>query len=586
MSRPAKDDDHRPAPLAKPVAPPIINPPLVDIIFEDETGESLGLEVAPEKDDERGDVAATSWPPKEFARPSGGRLAANATFEGSRGIVTNSMGLGLPGITESQGLGRLKETPDITFGDVLAGATSQPAVAPDGSSHVATLSGGGTVSQHTERGVSQHSQEEKRAPSLTSPTLPTHVDGADVTASHNGGARNGHGPQEVGGASGGLQGWHGGGSHPPSQIHSPERLGSRVSGFSSVAGSHRRIVPSRQGSAASSLERMRSWLSKPSSGERRMSGMTILSLRRTFETTPGHLLDHYSVHQKLGSGAFGEVMVAISKSSGERVAVKSIPLMQARIFEREYEIARRLKHPFIVKLLDMFKDLPGDAAKCHLCIELCTGGDLMSFVRAHEERTFAGVVYTPPRTENVAQYIWQSISGIDYLHHHCIAHRDIKAENYLRVARSEASKIKLIDFGLSEHFPPGRRMHDRVGTLGYCAPETMVPGPQGYTELCDIWSAGILFYLLFVGEFPISIPKGCSMRDASRITIETDIVFHIGAWRAHPPEAMQFVKDLLSKDVNERPTAKRLLMNTWLRSIGRSFNDEKEGTSCCGCLRV
>mmetsp|Transcript_53728 Transcript_53728/g.120694 ORF Transcript_53728/g.120694 Transcript_53728/m.120694 type:complete len:575 (+) Transcript_53728:88-1812(+) len=574
MSRVGKDDDHRPAPLAKPVAPPIINPPLVDIIFEDETPE---VEV-----DERTDIADKSWPPREFARPSGGRLATAATFE-SRAVVTTSMGLGgLHGITESQGLGRLLETPDITFGEILAGA-SQPVAAETGSAAVAqTSSKDGSTSENTARAVSQCSQEDRRAPSLTSPNPAVfHTEGLG-----GGGVQH----EAVSGASGGLgSGWQpqAGGSHNvASHIHSPERLGSRLSGWSSVAGSHRKIAPSRQGSAASSLERMRSWLSKPSSGERRLSGMTILSLRRTFETTPGSLSDHYTVHQKLGSGAFGEVMVAISKSSGERVAVKSIPLKQARIFEREYEIARRLKHPFIVKLLDMFKDLPGDGAKCHLCIELCTGGDLMSFVRAHEERTFAGVVYTPPRTENIAQYMWQSLSGIDYLHHHCIAHRDIKAENYLRVARSEASKIKLIDFGLSEHFQLGKRMNDRVGTLGYCAPETMQPGPQGYTEICDIWSAGILFYLLFVGEFPINIPKGCSMRDASKITSETVIEFHVGAWRAHPPEALLFVRQLLNKDVNDRPSARKLLMNSWLRSIGRNFSAAESEVSCCSCFRL
>jgi len=211
------------------------------------------------------------------------------------------------------------------------------------------------------------------------------------------------------------------------------------------------------------------------------------------------------------------------------------------------------------------------------------GGDLLSFVRCHEERTFGGVLYMPPRTETVVQFMWQSLQGLDYLHHHCIAHRDIKAENYLRQGRNETASIKLIDFGLSEHYLPGKRMHNRVGTIGYCAPEIMEPGPLGYSELCDIWSAGVLFYLLFVGEYPIFIPKGCSMKEAFQITMETEINYKKGIWKAHAQPVIDILTMLLAKDASDRPSAKLLLTNPWLRQVGRD-QDSASPSNCCGCI--
>mmetsp|Transcript_38594 Transcript_38594/g.90681 ORF Transcript_38594/g.90681 Transcript_38594/m.90681 type:complete len:583 (-) Transcript_38594:55-1803(-) len=551
--RPDALEDHRPAPLAKPVAPPVVSPPLVDIIFEEEHQQereqsAAGLQVEPPLDGPRQETI--------------GDLMSSVVAEFEPQSFCSWMSPG----PNARGSGTRDSSPVAVV--ELAATVVQEMMEKSGAPLAATTAAANAAIR----------------PARGSSPVPT----APAAATSGGLARLGSvmswaslGGSAGAAASGGLgklgsmlsEGIYGSGKQGK-----PSRQGSAMS-----AG--RPKLGSRQGSVASSNHsRRRSWMSRPSSQDRAMSGLTMFSLRRTFESTPGCLADHYTVERRLGSGAFGDVKVAISHASGDKVAVKSIPVAKSRVFEREYEIAKRLKHPCIVRLYDIFKDPPGEAnAMCHLCMELCKGGDLLSFVRCHEERTVGGVLYMPPRTETVAHYMWQSMRAIDYLHHHCIAHRDIKAENFLRMNRNEGSKIKLIDFGLSEHFMFGKRMHDRVGTLGYCAPETMIPGPLGYTELCDIWSSGILYYLLFIGEYPVLVPRGSSMRDAHRITVETEIDFQKGAWKAHPPEAIEFVRNLLRREPLERPPARDLLTDTWLREVGRQPEEGEEGTKCCCC---
>mmetsp|Transcript_53727 Transcript_53727/g.120693 ORF Transcript_53727/g.120693 Transcript_53727/m.120693 type:complete len:537 (-) Transcript_53727:24-1634(-) len=519
-------DTWKPATAANPVAPNIVSPPQVDVILEDEE-DGTGSRVAPQ-------VLALDT------------LASRG--DGERDLHT--------------------------FGSMLAlAAAASPPILSNTPSLFANPTGSTPLNASTAGAPAP-------ANGATGPTLGSAYAGPPtamaVTQSLERKEMAGTGSDKVNSYASTLQ-----------------RLGSRLSASASNPASAsdrgsaatRQRGYSRQGSVASSSlqSRRRSWLSRTSDEGRRMSGLTMVSLRRTFEGLPGLLQDHYVIDRKLGSGAFGEVALAVSKASGEKVAVKSIPLSEAALFEREYEIAKRLKHPCIVRLLDMFKDNPGESAKCHLCMELCSGGDLMCYVKSFEEATVAGIVYVPPRTESVAAYIWQCLQGIDYLHHHCIVHRDIKAENYLRVSPSSAD-IKLIDFGLSWHLLPGKRMVERVGTMGCCAPETLLPGPHGYTELCDLWSAGILFYLLLVGEYPIQIPKGTSLEDAHRITMETEINYNKGAWKAHEEAAKELVQAVLSKNPEDRPSAKALLMNAWLRKTGRHEAEEAEPAKCCGCL--
>eukprot|EP00957_Ditylum_brightwellii_P127737 9741340-Ditylum_brightwellii.AAC.1 len=95
------------------------------------------------------------------------------------------------------------------------------------------------------------------------------------------------------------------------------------------------------------------------------------------------------------------------------------------------------------------------------------------------------------------------LSGLSYLHSKGIIHRDLKLENILFESKDANSNIKIIDFGLSKHFQPGERHKEYVGSLYTMSPEVIW---RSYDERCDLWSIGVMAFLLLGGEAPFG---GC-----------------------------------------------------------------------------
>jgi calcium-dependent protein kinase len=146
----------------------------------------------------------------------------------------------------------------------------------------------------------------------------------------------------------------------------------------------------------------------------------------------------------------------------------------------EIDILRRLDHPNIIRLYETFEE----SNNIYLVLELCSGGDLY-------ERT-----YTEADTILVIQQLLRAVS---YLHEKNIIHRDLKFENILFENKSRNAGIKLIDFGLSKMFKEGETMDEAIGTIYSMAPEVLA---GSYTESADIWSVGVLAFMLLCGELP------------------------------------------------------------------------------------
>merc|ERR1712232_1459066 len=100
---------------------------------------------------------------------------------------------------------------------------------------------------------------------------------------------------------------------------------------------------------------------------------------------------------------------------------------------------------------------------------------------------------------NIKSSIRQMMIGIAYLHHHHIAHRDIKADNFMFVNCNESSPGKLIDFGYAVRYRRSRKLKTPLGTCQYVAPEVLA---QSYDEKCDVWSCGVTAYYIFDGSHP------------------------------------------------------------------------------------
>lgn len=119
------------------------------------------------------------------------------------------------------------------------------------------------------------------------------------------------------------------------------------------------------------------------------------------------------------------------------------------------------------------------------------GGELFDFIvdqKKFNEKT-AAIVFK------------QMMSGVAYCHNHKIVHKDLKPENVLLSQADDPNQIKIIDFGTSQHFRDHEKMHQKQGTVYYIAPEVL---KKNYDEKCDIWSAGVILYVMLCGYPPFN----------------------------------------------------------------------------------
>lgn len=146
---------------------------------------------------------------------------------------------------------------------------------------------------------------------------------------------------------------------------------------------------------------------------------------------------------------------------------------------------KTLDHPNIIKLYEVYED----SKNVYLVMEVCEGGEL--FDRIIEKGCF---------TEIEARRVFtQIVQTINYCHSKGIAHRDLKPENFLLLTKHDESPIKVIDFGLSTNFDQKSNMKTKAGSPYYISPEVL----EGkYDQSCDIWSLGVILYILLSGTPP------------------------------------------------------------------------------------
>jgi calcium-dependent protein kinase len=160
------------------------------------------------------------------------------------------------------------------------------------------------------------------------------------------------------------------------------------------------------------------------------------------------------------------------------------------------------------------------------------------------------------------------LAAVRYLHSRKIIHRDLKLENFLFATPDADSDLKMIDFGLSKHFQyVGEEHHEAVGTPYTVAPEVII---GSHNEKCDVWSIGVITYLLLCGDTPFG---GCCGEDL--LEVRDRIVS--GKFEFEPEDAWEhvsdvgkdFVKSLLVVDPKQRPNAKEAQRHQWIQTWSR-----------------
>ena len=265
----------------------------------------------------------------------------------------------------------------------------------------------------------------------------------------------------------------------------------------------------------------------------------------------------------LGEGITGSVRLITHKKTGIQLAVKRLDLVRVaddihldRLLD-EIKIMCALDHPNIVCLEEVYE---GDS-ELYLTQELCKGGDL--FDRLDEQPDYH---YSEAEC---ARLVKQISSAVAYLHSKGVIHRDLKLENFLFQDERNDSELKMIDFGLSKHFQEGDIQTEKVGTPYSVAPE-IIKGSKGYDEKCDVWSIGVICYLLLCGETPFG---GDSIEDnlsqVRKNITSGNVPFDPDLWGNVSEEAIDFVKSLLVLDPEQRPSALEAQNHPWVQKMWR-----------------
>jgi len=265
----------------------------------------------------------------------------------------------------------------------------------------------------------------------------------------------------------------------------------------------------------------------------------------------------------LGTGRHGSVRECIKRTHGEqRFAVKSIrkadPAVDPGDLDREIMLLLEMKHRSIVRLMDIFED----ATYVHLVTELCQGGELFDrIVERSSNRCDNGA---PCFTEdNASRIVRQILTAVSYMHGRDIAHRDIKPENILFETQDNESLIKVVDFGLArEHRRSSTGeilpMTTVVGTPYYMAPEVL---RKNYDKSCDLWSIGVITYILLCGYPPFNGANDAEVYDSIR---RGRCRFPAKERSGTSGGSRDFVCHLLKKDPRKRMTAGRALDHPWI----------------------
>ncbi|KAK4774488.1 hypothetical protein SAY86_009423 [Trapa natans] len=269
--------------------------------------------------------------------------------------------------------------------------------------------------------------------------------------------------------------------------------------------------------------------------------------------------DKYVLGRELGRGEFGITYLCTDRENTEALACKSISKRKLRTavdiedVRREVAIMSTLpEHPNIVKLKATYED----NENVHIVMELCEGGELFDRIVArghYSERAAAAVART------IAEVVRMC-------HSNGVMHRDLKPENFLFANKKENAALKAIDFGLSVFFKPGERFSEIVGSPYYMAPEVL---RRNYGPEVDVWSAGVILYILLCGVPPFWAE---SEQGVALAILRGVIDFKRDPWPQVSISAKNLVRQMLEVNPQKRLTAQQVLDHPWIQNAKKASN--------------
>eukprot|EP01083_Nonionella_stella_P243163 847579_1 len=286
------------------------------------------------------------------------------------------------------------------------------------------------------------------------------------------------------------------------------------------------------------------------------------------------------------AGSFGKAYQIQRKSDKKILAVKEIS--KAKIYrlhpsdvmrqsllksmEAEIDIMRRLNHKYIVNMYETYET----KHTLHICMEECRGGELFERIKQRGK-------YTEAACKPIIKQICEALF---YMHdQHRVVHCDLKPDNILFVSDDEKSDVKIIDFGMSKVLPRLRSLRELCGTPYYTAPE-IINGD--YSHAADMWSVGVIAYVMIFGFPPFYVDpnKYYGVKETKEIYklilkgFDPQVKKGYGAWFPRAlsnklsKNGMDFMANLMEKDVAKRLTAKEALQHPWMKGGDSSNKSE------------
>ena len=266
--------------------------------------------------------------------------------------------------------------------------------------------------------------------------------------------------------------------------------------------------------------------------------------------------DKYKILKKVGEGGYGTVWKVQHIKTGLIRAMKRIPKVRKKNVKveeiiNEIETLKKLDHPNIVKIFEFFVEADG----YYLITEYCNYGELFDVIK---EKGFLS-------EEIAANIMYQIFSAVYYCHSTSnIIHRDIKPENILIESIDQNThfyNIKIIDFGTAKIYEKNKNEDKIIGSAYYIAPEVL---NKNYNEKCDIWSCGVILYILLCGKVPFNGKNDSEILQKIKGG-KYDLNRH--PFESVSDEAKDLIKKCLDLNVNRRINARSALNHKWFRNL-------------------
>jgi serine/threonine protein kinase len=267
----------------------------------------------------------------------------------------------------------------------------------------------------------------------------------------------------------------------------------------------------------------------------------------------------YDIGEELGRGSFAVVKKGIRKSDGAVFAFKFIDRTALKgddeaMLQSECAVLKEVHHPNIVRLFEIYSA----ADTLVLVMEFVDAGEMLEKLKVQERYCEADAANT---VERIAV-------ALKYIHAKGIAHRDLKPENLLLTHTGEV--VKIADFGFAKLMSEEHQMlQTACGTPEYVAPEVLQQ--RGYDVECDIWSLGVVLYVMLCGRPPFWSRNQRKLFDLIQhepVHFRSDY-----GWDGVSAQAKDLILQMLEKDPRKRMNSDQVLAHPWLQRKDTYTND-------------